>query len=108
MWHHPALPGVRTTIGKTDAALDQRLNDELETLNAAATPDVAAPEELTVRMEQDGELIAGASGWTWGQAAGTGMTRAGEDHRGTGLGARLLAAFETEASDRGCTHVFVT
>ena len=99
---------VVTTTGKADAALDERLSDELDTFNAAATPDVAPAEELTVRMEQDGELVAGVSGWTWGQAAGIAMTWVREDQRGTGVGARLLAAFEAEARERGCTHVFTT
>ena len=102
------MSGMATTIGKSDPALDQRLSDELDTFNAAATPDVPAPQELTVRMEEGGELVAGASGWTWGQAAGIGMTWVREDQRGTGIGASLLAAFENEARDRGCRHVFVT
>ena len=99
---------ARTTVGKADAALDERLNAELERFNAAATPEVAAAEELTVRVEQDDELVAGVSGWTWGHAAGIGMTWVRDDQRGTGIGASLLAAFEREAVARGCTHVFVT
>ncbi len=95
-------------IGKADAALDQRLNDELTRFNTAATPGIAAAEELTVKVEHDGELVAGVSGWTWGQAAGIGMTWVHESQRGTGLGASLLAAFESAAVERGCTHVFVT
>ena len=59
-------------------------------------------------MEEDGELVAGASGWTWRQAAGIGMTWVREDQRGTGIGASLLAAFENGARERGCSHVFVT
>lgn len=102
------MSGVATTIGKADSALDRRLSDELDKFNASATPDVASAEELTVRMEEDGELIADVSGWTWGQAAGIGMTWVREDQRGTGIGACLLAAFENEARVRGCTHVFVT
>ena len=97
-----------TSVGKSDGALDQRLSDELDKYNAAATPDVAAAEELTVRVEERGELVAGASGWTWGHAAGIGMTWVRDDRRGTGVGASLLAAFEDEARQRGCTHVFVT
>lgn len=96
------------TTGGADAALDQRLSDELDRSNGAATADVAAPEELTVRLEDGGELAAGLSGWTWGSAAGIGMLWVHEDRRGTGTGARLLAAFEDEAAARGCTHVFVT
>ena len=102
------MSGVATTIGKADSALDQRLSEALDKFNACATPDVLPAEELTVRMEEDGELIAGASGWTWGQAAGIGMIWVREDQRGTGIGAGLMAAFENEARARGCTHVFVT
>jgi len=99
---------AQIVIGKEDPALDQRLNDELDRYNAGATTDVAPAVELTVKVEQDGELVAGVSGWTWGQAAGVGMTWVHEDQRGSGVGARALAAFEREAVDRGCTHVFVT
>ncbi|WP_395655994.1 GNAT family N-acetyltransferase [Nocardioides sp.] len=97
-----------TTIGGADAALDQRLSDELDEHNAAATPDVAPAQELTVRIEEGGDLVAGASGWTWGSAAGIAMTWVREDRRGTGVGSALLTAFEDEARQRGCTHVFVT
>lgn len=103
-----AMHDVTATVGKADAALDQRLSDELDKVNRAATPGVAEAEELTVRMEEDGELVAGVSGWTWGQAAGIAMTWVREDQRGTGIGASLLAGFESEAVERGCTHVFVT
>jgi GNAT superfamily N-acetyltransferase len=96
------------TIGKADPDLDQRISDELDKVNAAATPDVPPAEELTVQVEVGGELVAGVSGWTWGESAGIGMTWVRDDHRGTGTGASLLAAFEDEARRRGCTHVFVT
>lgn len=43
-----------------------------------------------------------------GEASGIGMTWVHEDHRGTGVGASVMSAFETEARRRGCTHVFVT
>ncbi|MGN6131950.1 MAG: GNAT family N-acetyltransferase [Nocardioidaceae bacterium] len=98
----------RTTTGTADAALDERLNSELDKFNAAANPEVGPAEELTVRVEQDGELVAGLSGWTWGQAAGIAMTWVDEGSRGTGLGASLITAFEDEARKRGCTHAFVT
>lgn len=97
-----------TTISTADAELEQRLNDELDRVNAAATPDLAPAVELTVRVDEDGDLVAGACGWTWGQAAGIAMTWVREDQRGSGVGASVLAAFEEEARNRGCTHVFVT
>jgi GNAT superfamily N-acetyltransferase len=103
-------PGhYRTTVGEADAALDRTLSDELDTVNAAATLGTDAARELTVKVhDSSGDLAAGLSGWTWGVAAGIGMTWVREDARGTGVGARLLEEFETEARTRGCTHVFVT
>lgn len=89
--------------------LDQRLSDELDLVNAAATEGVAPSRELTVQILDDADdLAAGMSGWSWGVAAGIGMTWVREDARGDGLGARLLEEFEAEARERGCTHVFVT
>jgi GNAT superfamily N-acetyltransferase len=70
---------------------------------------VAAARELTVQvLDGAGELAAGVSGWTWGVAAGIGMTWVREDARGARLGTRLLEEFEAEARVRGCAHVFVT
>ena len=101
--------GFRSVVGEADSALDQRLSDELDAVNSAATVGTPAARELTVRVvDEADELAAGVSGWTWGVAAGIGMTWVREDARGTGLGERLLADFETEARARGCTHVFVT
>jgi GNAT superfamily N-acetyltransferase len=59
-------------------------------------------------LDGSGELAAGMSGWTWGVAAGIGLTWVRETSRGDGLGAQLLAEFEAEARSRGCAHVFVT
>ena len=78
-------------------------------MNAAAITGIAPARELTVQiLDASGELAAGMSGWTWGVAAGIGLTWVRETSRGDGLGAQLLAEFETEARSRGCTHVFVT
>lgn len=101
---------MELTTGAGDPDLDQRLSDELDAFNAAATADVdAAPQqELTVRADDADGLVGGVSGWTWGRAAGIAMTWVRADQRGTGLGARLLAQFEDEARRRGCTHAFVT
>lgn len=89
--------------------LDARLSDELDKVNASATDGVAPSRELTVQILDDSvELAAGVSGWTWGVAAGIGMTWVREEARGDGLGTRLLTNFEDEARARGCTHVCVT
>lgn len=99
-------------IGDGDPGLDQRLSHELDAVNAAATaalaPEVAPARELTVRIEDDAGLVAGLSGWTWGEAAGIAMTWVRAETRGTGAGTRMLEAFESEARSRGCRRVFTT
>ena len=101
-------PHYRVTVGDEVPELDQRLSAELDRVNAAATKDIP-PARATVQvLDSAGELAAGMSGWTWGVAAGIGLTWVRETSRGDGLGAQLLAEFETEARSRGCTHVFVT
>jgi GNAT superfamily N-acetyltransferase len=99
----------RTVVAEALPELDQRLSNELDEVNVAATKGVAPARELTVQILDDsGELAAGMSGWTWGVAAGIAMTWVREAARGDGLGTRLLTSFEDEARARGCTHVFVT
>lgn len=95
-------------VGAADAALDQRLSDELDVANAAAVPGPAAV-ELTVSARDDaGDLLGGLSGWTWQEAAGIAMTWVRADQRGTGVGSRLLTAFEEAALARGAHRIFVT
>ena len=99
----------RVAVGDAVPELDQRLSDELDRVNAAATKGIAPARQLTVQiLDGSGELAAGMSGWTWGVAAGIGLTWVRETSRGDGLGAQLLAEFESEARSRRCTHVFVT
>jgi GNAT superfamily N-acetyltransferase len=102
-------PHYRVAVGDAVPELDQRLSAELDRVNAAATSGIDPARQLTVQiLDGSGELAAGMSGWTWGVAAGIGLTWVRETSRGDGLGTQLLAEFESEARSRGCTHVFVT
>ena len=99
---------VRLTVGDADAALDQKLSDELDAFNFAASG-VSNLRELTVKVEDtDGSLVAGLSGWTWGTCAGIAMVWVREDARKEGWGSRLLESAETAARQRGCTQVVVS
>lgn len=83
------------------ALLDERLYE----FNAAATGiDDGRWLAIFVR-DAAGTIMAGMHGWTW---AGTGFVQAiwvHETRRGSGLGARLLAAAEAEAARRGCSQM---
>lgn len=99
---------MEIVVGEARPELDQRLSDELDLVNAARTAPVPAAVELTVSIHDGPDLVAGISGWTWGEAAGIGMTWVDTAHRGTGVGARLLESFESEARRRGAQRAFVT
>lgn len=100
--------GVEISTGGADAGLDARLGEELDAFNRAATAG-HEQSEFTVRVtDADGALVAGLSGWSWGDRAGIEMTWVREDSRQGGWGGRLLAAAEDEARRRGCVSVLVS
>lgn len=53
----------------------------------------------------DGSLVAGVYGWTWGGCGELQHLWVDEHHRARGLAHRLLAAAEAEMARRGCTQV---
>ena len=95
-------------IGEADADLDQALSDGLDAVNEAATRGITSQRELTTSVRDERGVVGGVSGWTWGTCAGIGMVWLREDARGTGLGGRLMAAFEEAARSRGCVQVLVS
>ena len=102
----PTTAGL--VVGGADAELDATLSAELTTFNEASSG-VRDQRELTVRVrDDDGALIGGLSGWTWGTCAGVGMLWIREDARRSGWGARMLAAAEKEAVARGCEQMVLS
>ncbi|GCD45934.1 N-acetyltransferase [Streptomyces paromomycinus] len=98
------------TIGAHDAALDKRLEDELDAFNDAATATAGAERaEFSVRVtDTEGELIGGLSAWVWGGLCGIHLLWVREESRAAGWGAKLLRAAEEEAVRRGCDRATVS
>ena len=85
----------------------QYLEDQLYEFNAARTG-IKDGEWLAIFVkEDDGGIVAGLCGNTWGGTAEIREFWVEETRRGQGLGAQLLRAVEKEARRRGCGQMLL-
>jgi len=83
----------------------QFLEDRLYEFNQAATG-IDDGRALGVFVRDDaGNIVAAAAGHTWGRTCELRQVWVAEARRRAGLGRRLLAAAEAEATRRGCSQL---
>jgi GNAT superfamily N-acetyltransferase len=88
------------------------VQDQLNEYNMARTG-MRDYQPLAIFLRDDvGKIVGGLTGFTWGGTLKIATRGVGEDQRGQGYGARMLAMAEGEARRRGChqalleTHSF--
>jgi GNAT superfamily N-acetyltransferase len=85
----------------------QYLEDRLYEFNSGVTR-IADGEGLAIFVrDDDGRIVAGICGHTWGGYCEIRQFWVEESQRGRGLGTRLLGAAEQEARRRGCSQIFL-
>jgi GNAT superfamily N-acetyltransferase len=96
---------VAFVVSDVDNGLRECLSEEIDAFNIAATGHPFGGLLCIAVRGDGGDLLAGLYGWTWGGCGYIDLLWVRADHRGSGLGARLLAAAEQEIRRRGCAQV---
>ena len=85
----------------------QFLDDKVYEFNAAAINKYDGNLFARIIRDQNNDIIAGISGWTWAMVSEITLLWVKEEYRNNGLGKILLKAAEEEIIKKGCTTILL-
>ena len=85
----------------------QFLDDKVYEFNAAAINKYDGNLFTRIIRDQNNDIIAGISGWTWAMVSEITLLWVKEEYRRIGLGKMLLKAAEEEIIKNGCTTILL-
>jgi GNAT superfamily N-acetyltransferase len=94
-------------INNPDPADKQFIEEKLYLFNTQTTGFEFGGEVASFIRNEQGEIVAGITGFCWGLTLRIDLLWVREDQRGQDYGTRLLEAAEAEGKRRGCRQVFL-
>jgi GNAT superfamily N-acetyltransferase len=95
------LPPVDLVFGDCQE-LEAFLSDRIYEFNSRATGYFDGESFGATQRDESGTVLAGVAGFTWGGCCFVTYLWVAEEHRGKGLGGKLLKVFEKNAIGKGC------
>ncbi|HEX3122500.1 MAG TPA: GNAT family N-acetyltransferase [Rhodanobacteraceae bacterium] len=95
------LPPIDRRYGDCED-IETFLAERIYEFNSKTTGYFDGESFAATQKDESGTILAGISGFTWGGCCFVSYLWVAEEHRGKGLGRRLLTAFERNAIEKGC------
>lgn len=96
--------GVEFSVENNPAARDLDFLETQIRREASIAMGLGDEAELAIFVRDAGRIVAGISGWSWGDCCELQSLWVEPSLRGRWLGTRLIAAAEAEAAARGCSQ----
>lgn len=94
--------------GDEDHELSRLLEERIYEFNVGVSG-LADGRGMSIRADDEtGVLVAGLTGWTWGECGYVDVLWVAESHRRQGIGTQLMDTAEAQAAARGCTSMVLS